>query len=204
QHARTDHHLRLRSGMCLQQTDLDLDLGRRGEAAEKGGESRAKSFVVSLFGARDDIKAHYSAGRARVCGATWEAFLKYAGATVEDVWGGVQEADRKLWSARLFPVLTPGEDQDPAAGSAATDLVMWMQDIQEHAAAAASSSSSSSSFSSPGEQGGNGGVPAAGDGALTSSTSVAAARWLAAERLSFKEILAKADPRAEFQWRRQL
>lgn len=32
----------------------------------------------------------------------------------------------------------------------------------------------------------------------------AAAEWLAAERLSFKEILARADPGAEFRWRRQL
>lgn len=28
--------------------------------------------------------------------------------------------------------------------------------------------------------------------------------WLAAERLSFKEILTRADPAAEFKWRRRL
>lgn len=56
--------------------------------------------MVSLFGVRDDIKAHHTAERARVCGATWKAFLEYAGATVEDVWGGVEESSRTLWSVR--------------------------------------------------------------------------------------------------------
>lgn len=86
-----DHHLRLRGGMCLQQTDLGGDAVR---------QQQNKTFVVSLFGAKDDIKAHYTAERARVCGVTWTAFLDYAGASVEDVWGGVAEADRKLWSVR--------------------------------------------------------------------------------------------------------
>lgn len=77
--------------MCLQQTDLSI----QGEQ-----EEGQKSFVVSLFGVRDDIKAHHTAERARVCGATWKAFLEYAGATVEDVWGGVEESSRTLWSVR--------------------------------------------------------------------------------------------------------
>lgn len=95
---RTDHRLRLRSGMCLQQTDLGCEWPDDGVDDDLAAKTTAKSFVVSLFGARDDIKAHYSAERARVCGATWEAFLEYAGATAEDVWGGIDEADRKLWS----------------------------------------------------------------------------------------------------------
>lgn len=77
--------------MCLQQTDLD----------RTSPEEAAPRFVVSLFGARDDIKAHYSAERARVCGATWEAFFGYTGATAEDVWGGIEEGDRKLWSVSV-------------------------------------------------------------------------------------------------------
>lgn len=78
--------------MCLQQTDLGTG------AKEQTQTPEDKTFVVSLFGARDDIKAHYTAERARICGATWEAFFKYAGASAEDVWRGVAEADRKLWS----------------------------------------------------------------------------------------------------------
>lgn len=80
--------------MCLQQTDLGSGAKEQAQTPPQEG----KTFVVSLFGARDDIKAHYTAERARVCGATWEAFLKYAGASAEDVWGDVAEADRKLWS----------------------------------------------------------------------------------------------------------
>lgn len=96
---RPDHRLRLRSGMCLQQTDLTSS-----ENGPADGKATKAEFVVSLFGARDDIKAHYTADRARICGATWEAFLGYAGATVEDVWGGVNEADRKLWSVSYCKV----------------------------------------------------------------------------------------------------
>lgn len=77
--------------MCLQQTDLD----------RTSPEETATRFVVSLFGARDDIKSHYSAERARVCGATWEAFFGYSGVTAEDVWGGIEEGDRKLWSVSV-------------------------------------------------------------------------------------------------------
>lgn len=83
--------------MCLQQTDLTSAETSTNNNTTDGTATKAK-FVVSLFGARDDIKAHYTAGKARICGATWGAFLEYAGATVEDVWGGVDEADRKLWS----------------------------------------------------------------------------------------------------------
>lgn len=87
-----DHHLKLRSGMCLQQTDLE----------SKSPEDVGQSFVVSLFGARDNIKAHYLMEKASVCGAPWQAFLNFTGASVEDVWGGVPEADRKLWSVSRF------------------------------------------------------------------------------------------------------
>ncbi|CAM9239316.1 unnamed protein product [Laminaria digitata] len=166
--------------MCLQQTDLDNGVKEQTQTPPQEG----KTFVVSLFGAKDDIKAHYTAERARVCGATWEAFLKYAGASAEDVWGDVAEADRKLWSARLFPVLRQ------EGHAAAADSVLWMQDVEEHASSC--STSSPSPLFSP-------------DGAGLSSLSAEATKaWLAAERLSFKEILARADPCAEFKWRRHL
>ena len=74
--------------MCLQQTDLGEDKGK----------GKGKAFVVSLFGVRDDIKAHHSKEKARICDARWKTFLRFCGATVEDIWGGVKEADRKLWS----------------------------------------------------------------------------------------------------------
>ncbi|CAN0345900.1 unnamed protein product, partial [Ectocarpus sp. 12 AP-2014] len=188
-----DCHLRLRGGMCLQQTDLD----------RASAEEAASRFVVSLFGARDDIKAHYSAERARVCGATWEAFFGYTGATAEDVWGGIEEGDRKLWSARLFPVLIRNEGQAAGASSGSINTVMWMQDVQEHAAAADVTTACSSS-SPPG--GDVSSPPTSGDrgGGITATKPAAVKKWLAAERLSFKEILAKADPGAEFRWRRDL
>ncbi|CAB1121170.1 FK/GFPP [Ectocarpus sp. CCAP 1310/34] len=188
-----DCHLRLRGGMCLQQTDLD----------RASPEEPASRFVVSLFGTRDDIKAHYSAERARVCGATWEAFFGYTGATVEDLWGGIEEGDRKLWSARLFPVLTRIQGQAAGTSSTSINTVMWMQDVQEHAAAAAVATACPSS-SPPG--GDVSSPPISGDrgGGIAATKPVAVKNWLAAERLSFKEILAKANPGAEFRWRRHL
>lgn len=119
--------------------------------------------------------------------------------------------------ARLFPVLTRQQDhqQDESqtarvtAAATGAGVVLWMQDVQEHAATASSSSSPPSSSAPAGlprppplsGEGGGGG----GDDAKTKpSNNEAAAEWLAAERLSFKEILARADPRAEFRWRRQL
>lgn len=88
----------------------------------------------------------------------------------------------RVHQARLFPVLKQPQGDKLAASAAAADVVMWMQDVQDHAA-----SSSSAGAAGP-------------DGRATT----AAAEWLSAERLSFKEILARADPGAEFKWRRQL
>lgn len=232
--------------MCLQQTDLESVSHEKDEG---------KAFVVSLFGVKDDIKAHYSKERAKICGSTWDAFLAYSGATVEDIWGGVDEPDRKLWSvsyckgldmklsrrgsaasrldesmnrfctenaltnseeksrermrnlteyglsrtvartphhcisllslqARLFPVLY----QQSEGGVKAVDasIVMWMQHVSEHC--------DSSSV-----QGGTSTLHAPPPGVCETTKA-----WLAAERLSFKEILARADPAAEFEWRRRL
>lgn len=97
--------------MCLQQTDLTSTEHHSTDGNGRAGEPSTKAeFVVSLFANRDDIKAHYTADRARVCGATWEAFLEYAGATAEDIWGGVHEADRKLWSVSFLSAARPTTD----------------------------------------------------------------------------------------------
>lgn len=83
--------------------------------------------------------------------------------------------------ARLFPVLAKQQD-----GNAVTaETVMWMQQVQDLAMPSTSSSAA---------------PPPAPGNAQTSATK----DWLAAERLSFKDILARADPGAEFKWRRGL
>lgn len=114
--------------MCLQQTDLGYEEDQEDEEAGNGeedktsetignaaldetdqdeaeeedeeddGQEEQSPFVVSLFGAADDIKAHYTASRATFCGATWNQFFGYTGATSEDVWPGVPESARTLWS----------------------------------------------------------------------------------------------------------
>lgn len=115
-----DHRFRLRGGVCLQQTDLSDQTKSDSSSSSSdrfGGDdgtqqkgttvtplsasaksSNNRSFVVSMFGTKDDIKAHYKAANATVCGATWKAFFGYSGASAEDLWGGVGEKDRKLWS----------------------------------------------------------------------------------------------------------
>ena len=59
------------------------------------------------------------------------------------------------------------------------EIVMWMQHVHEHSANA----------------------PAT---VVAESVNESVKAWLAAERLSFKEILARADPAAEFEWRKRL
>lgn len=104
-----------------------------------------------------------------------------------------------LSQARLFPVLT---HQAAGSGTTATaaDEVMWMQNVQEHAAASRSSASSEGLPPPPISGDGNAAIEANTNAQATLVTT----KWLAAERLSFKEILARADPGAEFKWRRQL
>lgn len=75
-----------------------------------------------------------------------------------------------------------------------------MQNVQEHAAAASFSSGAAARGLPPLTSGD-------GDAAMktdTNTQTLMTEKWLAAERLSFKEILARADPGAEFKWRRQL
>lgn len=76
------------------------------------------------------------------------------------------------------------------------DIVMWMQSVQDHAASLASSANTNPSPPPPGDS-----VDIA---AAVSSSAEATKAWLASERLSFKTILARADPSAEFKWRRDL
>ena len=98
------------------------------------------------------------------------------------------------FQARLFPVLRQ------EGHTAAADSVLWMQDVEGHASSRSLSTSSSSPPSSLEEV-----QSSPTDGAGLASSSIEATKaWLAAERLSFKEILARADPCAEFKWRRHL
>lgn len=121
--------------MCLQQTDLGRERTDDDDIAQIPA---SKSFVVSLFGAKDDIKAHYSAQRARVCGATWEAFLQYAGASPEDVWAGIEEADRKLWSVSLGLTQCPGKQEGgrlrarkaSSRGGVVVDVGSWYRGLK--------------------------------------------------------------------------
>lgn len=108
----------------------------------------------------------------------WRFFIGFA-------WVGFQ--------ARLFPVLKQ------EGHAAAADSVLWMQDVEGHASSCSSPSSSSPLSSLKEVQS----SPIDGAG-LASSSIEATKAWLAAERLSFKEILARADPCAEFKWRRHL
>lgn len=64
-------------------------------------EEPQNTFVVSLFAVHDDIKAHYSKPTATFCGSTWPQFLRYTGATVEDIWPDVPDAARTLWSVSV-------------------------------------------------------------------------------------------------------
>jgi len=155
--------------------------------------------VITVLAAEDPIKTQWRSDAARVCGATWEAFFRAAGVTDAEVWPDhVPEASRTLWTARLFPVVRPagvadgggalaGDGDGDEAGGASpsggrmplTDVAsLWIQD----AAAVAEGRWDDCAVASP----------------------AAVELWRRTERLSLRDVLQRADARAEFAWRRRL
>lgn len=158
--------------------------------------------VISVLRVDDPIKAQWRTSGARVCGAGWDELLKAASVGAGDIWPAyVPEAARTLWTARLFPVDRPrhgveqcaGDDvvsptapspRAPAASAARSAMPevdassLWLQDIS---------------------------AAAAGNwGECEAASPAAIARWRVSERLSLKDLLTRADARAEFAWRRRL
>ncbi|KAA0177910.1 hypothetical protein FNF27_00458 [Cafeteria roenbergensis] len=162
----------------------------------------AELRVISVLHVDDPIKKQWRDAGARVCGVGWDEFMRAAGVEEADVWPAhVPEAARTLWTARLFPVDRPshgvgrcsGDDvmsptaplpsalATPAARAEMPEVdaaSLWLQDV-----AAA-------------------GAGRWGD--CEAASPAAIARWRASERLSLKDLLARADARAEFAWRRRL
>lgn len=150
--------------------------------------------VISVLHASDPIKTQWREPTARVCGATWDAFWAAAGVTDADVWpADVTDGAQTLWTAKLFPVTrrTVAADADAASavagdGSGPDDSAMPVEDaaalwLQEAAVVASGSW-----------------------GDCKVATPAAVALWRSSERLSLKDILQRADARAEFAWRRRL
>ena len=75
--------------------------------------------VVLCYSRHDSIKAQLGSPQATLCGQSWERFFEVSGLSEKRVWP--EGDDRSLWSAKLFPVLTPGEDE--------LDVALWMQDM---------------------------------------------------------------------------
>lgn len=97
----TDSRFHLNGGLCLQQTDLGPS-----DAASHHGTGRKQRFVLSLFAVGDDIKAHWKKDTATFCGATWPQFFDSAEVSEEDIWAGVDEDARTLWTVRFHDVPT--------------------------------------------------------------------------------------------------
>ena len=75
--------------------------------------------VVICYSIEDSIKAQLGSPAASICGQSWERFFEVSGLSEKRVWP--EGEDRSLWSAKLFPVLTPGEDD--------LDVALWLQDL---------------------------------------------------------------------------
>ncbi|CAM9220965.1 unnamed protein product [Discosporangium mesarthrocarpum] len=213
-----DHNFVLRSGMCLQQTSLHpLEMSQcpqgttqgtgapsqgqehvvaTGKTENEGMERECGKFVLSLFSVTDRIKDHYGKASASFCGASWDSFFAFVKGCVgcsngssdfgpDSLWKGVPEEQRTLWHAQVFPVLE---------SSSEAPTVLWMQDVKHQHVL----------------QDGDAPPPPPGTDYLDADNGAGGAckgavlSWLKAERLSFKDILARADPSTEFAWRRLL
>eukprot|EP00937_MAST-01D_sp_MAST-1D-sp2_P001135 g1135.t1 len=82
---------RVPSGTVVQETQLDGGL-----------------YTSSCFGVHDNIKLHYSKPGATLAGKPWQWLFDVTGTTPDDVWPGVPEEKRNLWSARVFGAYTAG------------------------------------------------------------------------------------------------
>jgi GDPmannose 4,6-dehydratase len=61
-------------------------------------------FVMACFHVDDQVKKHWREQSASFAGKPWPDLLEATGATPEQLWPGVEEVDRNLWSASLFSV----------------------------------------------------------------------------------------------------
>ncbi|MGQ9523692.1 MAG: fucose pyrophosphorylase domain-containing protein [Armatimonadota bacterium] len=98
-----DTSLHLRAGVCLHELHVVLD--------------QQRAVVWRLYGVDDNPKLTIGEG-ATFLGTDLAHWLKTCGIAPEEVWHGIPEHERCLWSARLYPVMPRREP----------DLVLWMQE----------------------------------------------------------------------------
>lgn len=106
--------------------------------------------------------------------------------------------------AKLFPIHRPNDDEEEPQESTTNDnpnsskgnnpaaQILWMQNVRD----IATSSTAFQPLLTP--------PTASGTSDAEVATTSTVKSWLAAERLSFKDILRRAEPSAEFEWRRRL
>eukprot|EP00953_Heterococcus_sp_UTEX-ZZ885_P028127 15012-Heterococcus_DN1.PRE.2 len=147
----------------------------------------AQGHVFTCFAVADPIKAHYTGTAAAVCGAPWSTFMSTRSATANDIWPGIAKHERTLWRfcymlvitycewcATLLPTYSSSNSAPSSNEQEVLRALQWLGCTR-------SNSSSSSS-----------------------STALDWSAYLTAERLSLCDVLAVADPSAEFAWRREL
>lgn len=87
----------------------------------KPGENGVARRVITLYGVDDAIKQNADAPDATFLNAPWSTLWDRAGNVSEDIWPDIEPDQRRLWNARLYPVLDPAEWPE---------IVLWM--IEDH------------------------------------------------------------------------
>jgi hypothetical protein len=159
---------------------------------------------VYIVQVNDPIKDHFTKPSARICGATWAALFAAANVTAEDIWPGVPNPGRTIWTAKLFPVFEAvqiGHEDDSSppetvqviaarasCGSVHDRATLWLQYL-----AYAHELPSKTSLGAA--------LPTLIKAHLHEDVTSA---WRNAPRVSLKDILGQADASLEFAWRRTL
>lgn len=102
-------NLRIKDGMVVQESSL--------RATPDPGKK-----VLTLFAVLDDIKKLHTGASATVAGKPWSFFLDQLGIDAEVIWPGIDESERTLWTAKLYPIL---------ADTDSPEIVLWLQDDEK-------------------------------------------------------------------------
>jgi len=171
-------------GVIVQEVRLGLKEEKEGVSSfpSSSSSSSSSSYVMSVLSIEDNIKATYGGKEAGVWGQPWENVLDMLQVDAEVIWPSNSSSSSSSSSKE--------EKQMPRT--------LWHARLfpavsgEEAATAAAKTAAGAWGWQQA----------YAGKGVLPSKEEVEA--WREARRLSLCDILAEAEPRAEFRWRRAL
>jgi len=173
-------------GVILQEVRLGEEEEEEGEGAKKEVRASA-SYVVSVLSIKDNIKAIYGGKEAGVWGQPWEKVLDVLQVDPEVIWPSSSITGTSSSSSSSASNSGREEKQTPRT--------LWHARLFP-AVVGDAGGTATAAIAWDWQQ------AYAGKGVLPSKEELEA--WREARRLSLCDILAEAEPKAEFRWRRAL